>query len=164
MQGPHSPVALQWHRVQGSHPDWRGQARGQRSTRYHFTLKREETEVGNYRLRDLGSPAHCKQLSPLAQRRQERPHSVCPQCLLGHGGMGKLQHQLSLGTLPDLPASPCVKPLAVHCWGGAGGMTRMSSIQGSKAVLHQKYTFLSLFSTEFGVDWVHGVCDMVVLG
>lgn len=43
-------------------------------------------------------------------------------------------------------------------------MTCMSSIQGSKAVLHQKYTFLSLISMEFGVDWVHGVCDIVVLG
>lgn len=37
--------------------------------------------------------------------------------------------------------------------------THMSLIQGSKALLHQKYTFLSLISMEFGVDWVHGVHD-----
>lgn len=89
---------------------------------------------------------------------------MCPQCLLGHGGMGKLQQQLSLGSPPALAASPCAKPLAVHCWRGAGGTTRMSSTQGSKAVLHQKYTFLSLIFMEFGVDWVHGVHDIVVLG
>lgn len=69
MQGPHSPVALQWHRVRGSHPDWRGQARGQRSTRYHFTLKREETEVGNYRLRDLGSPSTLQAAQPLGSKK-----------------------------------------------------------------------------------------------
>lgn len=69
MQGPHSPVALQWHHVQGSHPDWKGQARGQRSTRYHFTLKREETEVGNYRLRDLGSPSTLQAAQPLGSKK-----------------------------------------------------------------------------------------------
>lgn len=36
----------------------------------------------------------------------------------------------------------------------------MSLKQGSKAVLHQKYTFLSLIAMEIGVDWVHGVNDI----
>lgn len=56
----------------------------------------------------------------------------------------------------------CAKLLAVHCWGGAagGGITHTSSTQGSKAVLHQKDTFLSLISIEFGVEWVHAVHDI----
>lgn len=39
-------------------------------------------------------------------------------------------------------------------------MTRIGSTQGSKAVFHQKYTFLSLIYMEFGIDWVHGVHDI----
>lgn len=87
---------------------------------------------------------------------------MCPQCLLGHGGMGKLQHQLGPGTPTALPAKLLCKTaccaLLGRSWGW--GITHTSSTQGSKAVLHQKDTFLSLISIEFGVEWVHAVHDI----
>lgn len=134
MQGTHSPVVLQWHCIQGSHPDWRGQARGQRSTKYHFTLKREELEVGNYRLWDLGSPCMLQAAQPTGSKKAEEATQCAPSV---SWAMEEWESSSTSSALASPSALP-VKLLAVHCWGGAGGddlhwlNTRQQSCVSSK--------------------------------
>lgn len=71
-----------------------GSPRGRKSKKYHFTLKREELEVGNYRLRVLVCPHTLQAAQPMAPLLEagRRGHPVCvsPQSPLSPGGTGNL--------------------------------------------------------------------------
>lgn len=109
----------------------------------------------------FGQPLHAASSSAFWLKEGKRGHTVCVPSVCWAMEEWESSSTSSALAPPQLfQLNCCAKLLAVHCWGGAGGITHMSSAQGSRAVLHQKYTFLSLISIEFGVEWVHGVHDI----
>lgn len=150
----------------GSCPDWRGQSRGRKSTKYHFTLKREELEVGNYRLRVLGCPRtpQAARLSPFAQSRQKRA-SNGP---LGPCGVLEEQESFTISSalapprrfhLLPLQKPPCATggeaaPGKAGARAGGGRPTQAQHMSAkAPSVLHLSL-FLSLF---FSFTYLQGI-------
>jgi len=139
----------------GSCPDWRGQPWGQKSIKYPFTLKREELEVGNYRLRVRGclrTPWAAQPRAPLLEAGR-RGHGTCPHHVPAESWRnGKAQHQLSPHAFLCFHPLPLHEPLCTaarellpaSCSRGNQPTPAPHTSAKAHAVLHPKYAVLSL--------------------